>query len=214
VFLKGMKRIMATKEDMKIFVDNKKVLLDLLDAKYIEFDKYITQRGNNEILFKLNIDKHPKADMLKRMIEKPAATEEEEKTDEYYLIYETTQYKNFKKPNGFVSCIAVKRGNKIYPYDKTVSFLFTLMNDIEYPERNTLQIKADKFFAECYDWLKTKIRNKIEKDLLKIIPKEYYYDVNHLLVWHGRKICNARNPRCEDCPINEYCDAYNKIRKI
>lgn len=182
---------MATKEDMKIFVDNKKVLLDLLDAKYIEFDKYITQRGNNEILFKINIDKHPKAKMLKRMIEKPAATEEEEKIDEYYLIYETTQYKNFKKDKGFISCIAVKRGNKIYPYDRTVSFLFTLMNDIEYPERNTLQIKADKFFAECYDWLKTKIRNKIEEDLLGEFMSDKIHDDTYTQIRNdnGKYIC-------------------------
>ena len=55
---------------------------------------------------------------------------------------------------------------------------------------------------------------KIEKDLLKVIPKEYYYDVNHLLVWHGRNICNARKPKCEECPIKKYCDTYNKIIKI
>lgn len=49
---------------------------------------------------------------------------------------------------------------------------------------------------------------KIEQDLLKVIPKEHYYDVNHLLVWHGRKTCDARNPRCEECPINNYCNEY------
>ena len=47
---------------------------------------------------------------------------------------------------------------------------------------------------------------KIEQDLLKVIPKEYYYDVNHLLVWHGRKVCTARNPSCDICPIKELCD--------
>ena len=51
---------------------------------------------------------------------------------------------------------------------------------------------------------------KIEKDLLKQIPKEYYYDVNHLLVWHGRQICNARNPKCLECPVKQYCDEYKK----
>lgn len=51
---------------------------------------------------------------------------------------------------------------------------------------------------------------KIEQDLLKRIPKEYYYDVNHLLVWHGRKTCIARNPKCEECPVNNYCDEYKK----
>lgn len=51
---------------------------------------------------------------------------------------------------------------------------------------------------------------KIERDLLKVVPKKYYYDVNHLLVWHGRKICNARKPNCEKCPINTYCNFYKK----
>ena len=51
--------------------------------------------------------------------------------------------------------------------------------------------------------------SKIEQDILKLIPKEYYKDVNHLLVWHGRKTCDARKPKCEECPINTYCK-YNK----
>ncbi len=47
--------------------------------------------------------------------------------------------------------------------------------------------------------------SKIEQDLLKLIPKEYYKDVNHLLVWHGRKTCDARHPKCEKCAIKDYC---------
>ncbi len=49
---------------------------------------------------------------------------------------------------------------------------------------------------------------KIEQDLLKVVPKEYYKDVNHLFVWHGRKTCIARKPQCENCPVNTYCDFY------
>ena len=49
---------------------------------------------------------------------------------------------------------------------------------------------------------------KIEKDLLKIIPKKYYYDVNHLLVWHGRNTCIARRPKCDICPVKKMCDFY------
>ena len=52
---------------------------------------------------------------------------------------------------------------------------------------------------------------KIEQDLLKQIPKQYYYDVNHLLVWHGRNICSARNPKCNECPVNKYCDSYKEF---
>ena len=50
---------------------------------------------------------------------------------------------------------------------------------------------------------------KIEQDLLKIIPKEYLKDVNHLFVWHGRKTCNSRKPLCENCSVKEYCNYYN-----
>ena len=52
--------------------------------------------------------------------------------------------------------------------------------------------------------------DKIEQDILKLIPKEYYKDVNHLLVWHGRKICDARKPKCDECPIKELCKTYIK----
>lgn len=51
---------------------------------------------------------------------------------------------------------------------------------------------------------------KIEKDLLKVLPKEAYYDANHLFVWHGRYTCIARKPKCEECPIKKYCDTYKK----
>ena len=46
---------------------------------------------------------------------------------------------------------------------------------------------------------------KIEQDLLKSIPKEYYYDANHLFVWHGRYTCIARKPKCSECPVYQYC---------
>ena len=51
---------------------------------------------------------------------------------------------------------------------------------------------------------------KIEKDLLKIVPKKYYYDANHLFVWHGRNICSARAPKCENCPVNKYCNTFKE----
>lgn len=49
---------------------------------------------------------------------------------------------------------------------------------------------------------------KIEKDLLSLIPSKYYKDVNHVFIWHGRNICIARKPNCEDCPINKLCKNY------
>lgn len=46
---------------------------------------------------------------------------------------------------------------------------------------------------------------RVEQDLLKQIPKEYYRDINHIFMWHGRSICTARNPKCSICPISKFC---------
>lgn len=46
---------------------------------------------------------------------------------------------------------------------------------------------------------------KIEKDLMKIVPKKDWLDFNYVLVNHGRAICNARKPLCYDCVINNLC---------
>ena len=52
---------------------------------------------------------------------------------------------------------------------------------------------------------------KIELDLIKLFPKEYLKDINHLLVFHGRKICDSRNPKCDICTINHLCKYYNSL---
>ena len=52
---------------------------------------------------------------------------------------------------------------------------------------------------------------KIEQDLLKLVPKKYLKDVNHLFVWHGRYTCKAPTPNCKNCPIKEYCKSSKKF---
>jgi endonuclease III len=46
---------------------------------------------------------------------------------------------------------------------------------------------------------------KIERDLQKLVPREYWGIFPHLLIWHGRRVCIARDPRCEECVLNELC---------
>jgi len=46
---------------------------------------------------------------------------------------------------------------------------------------------------------------KIEKDLIKIVPREEWTDFSHQLIAHGRTICQARNPKCADCPLKTFC---------
>jgi endonuclease-3 len=42
---------------------------------------------------------------------------------------------------------------------------------------------------------------KIEQDLIKLVPREDWARFPHLLIWHGRRICDARRPQCEVCPL-------------
>ena len=55
---------------------------------------------------------------------------------------------------------------------------------------------------------------KIEFDLKKFVPPEYGIHLCHQLVFHGRKVCTARNPKCDICPVNMLCNYYkNKKEK-
>ena len=55
--------------------------------------------------------------------------------------------------------------------------------------------------------------SKIESDLCKLIPKEYWKDVNHILIWHGRNICSSQRPKCEKCELKMYCKFFKSTKK-
>jgi endonuclease III len=48
---------------------------------------------------------------------------------------------------------------------------------------------------------------KIERDLRRLVPREDWARFPHLLIWHGRRVCLARRPRCERCVVNDLCPA-------
>jgi endonuclease III len=48
---------------------------------------------------------------------------------------------------------------------------------------------------------------KIERDLIRLVPRRYWNAFPHLLIWHGRRVCIARAPRCEACVVNDLCPA-------
>ncbi len=50
---------------------------------------------------------------------------------------------------------------------------------------------------------------KIEYDLMEILPKDHWIRYNIQIITHGRTICVARNPKCEQCFLNSYCKYYN-----
>jgi endonuclease-3 len=51
---------------------------------------------------------------------------------------------------------------------------------------------------------------KVEQDLMKIVPKDRWITFSHQVIWFGRKICLARKPLCATCPIEKICDAQDK----
>ncbi len=51
---------------------------------------------------------------------------------------------------------------------------------------------------------------KIEEDLMRIIPRERWTLFSHQIIWHGRRLCIARSPKCADCPLENICHAEDK----
>lgn len=51
---------------------------------------------------------------------------------------------------------------------------------------------------------------KIEQDLMKVVPQEKWILFSHQIIWHGRKLCIARKPKCAECPIENLCHAADK----
>jgi len=51
---------------------------------------------------------------------------------------------------------------------------------------------------------------KIEQDLMQVIPRQKWILFAHQIIWHGRKLCMARNPKCVDCPLENICHAADK----
>ena len=54
----------------------------------------------------------------------------------------------------------------------------------------------------------TKRPEQTEEELKKVVPKRLWREINYLLVGLGQTICDPKKPRCEECPIKDYCDYY------
>ncbi len=61
-------------------------------------------------------------------------------------------------------------------------------------------------------WVKTKTPEKTEQELMKIIPRKYWHDLNNLLVAHGQNICVPISPFCSKCYIRKYCPRVGVVR--
>ncbi|HUI43927.1 MAG TPA: endonuclease III [Terriglobia bacterium] len=57
---------------------------------------------------------------------------------------------------------------------------------------------------------RAKTPEKVEQDLMRIVPRERWIGFSHQVIWFGRKICQARRPLCASCPLEPLCDAPDK----
>ncbi|MBL6974469.1 MAG: endonuclease III [Deltaproteobacteria bacterium] len=53
--------------------------------------------------------------------------------------------------------------------------------------------------------------DKVESDLMKLVPEDQWGDFSHRLTWHGRRVCNARKPRCDECRLRPDCPEGRKL---
>jgi endonuclease III len=60
------------------------------------------------------------------------------------------------------------------------------------------------------DFTREERPDKIEQDLMEIFPRERWIHLAHLLIHHGRAVCDARRPRCPQCPVEDLCTSSDK----
>src|SRR6202007_3353406 len=60
---------------------------------------------------------------------------------------------------------------------------------------------------------KSSVPEKIETDLMRLVPKQQWTDFSHWLIWHGRRRCYARNPDCRNCEVGPICPSFGKFVK-
>ncbi|HJT59276.1 MAG TPA: endonuclease III [Ktedonobacteraceae bacterium] len=56
-----------------------------------------------------------------------------------------------------------------------------------------------------FGWTSNEDPVKVEQDLMKIVPQQDWLDLSHMLIYHGRALCLARKPLCEECALNDLC---------
>ena len=64
--------------------------------------------------------------------------------------------------------------------------------------------------ANRLDLTRNEEPKKIEQDLMQVIPKEKWIQFSHQIIWHGRRVCQARKPKCTQCNLESLCYAKDK----
>ena len=54
-------------------------------------------------------------------------------------------------------------------------------------------------------WVRGKGAEEVERELMRLLPDSYWLQISHLLIWHGRRRCDARRPICQGCEVRSHC---------
>ena len=128
-------------------------------------------------------------------------------------------YKSKAKNILLTSNILVNEFNGIVPNDKSILETFPGVG------RKTANVVVSNAFgipalavdthvfrvANRLGISKGKTPNEVEENLMKKIPKKYWIKVHHQLIWHGRRCCIARKPKCDICSLKPYCSYYKTL---
>ena len=152
-----------------------------------------------------------------RMLELAKTPQEMAKVSEEDLanaIYPVGFYKNKAKQIIELSKTIVEKLNGKVP--DTIENL-TKFNGVGRKTANLVLAKGFGIPAICVDvhvhrifnrigYVNTKTPDKTEFALREKLPQKYWLDINTLMVTHGQNVCKPTKPKCEECPIREYCE--------
>src|SRR6516164_2895004 len=65
--------------------------------------------------------------------------------------------------------------------------------------------------ARRFGWTENEDPVKVEQDLMRLVPRQDWLDLSHLLIFHGRAICQAKKPLCPQCTLSKFCPSAFKI---
>ena len=65
--------------------------------------------------------------------------------------------------------------------------------------------------ARRFGWTNNEDPVKVEQDLMRLVPRQDWLDLSHLMIFHGRAICQARKPLCERCSLSKLCPSAFRI---
>lgn len=138
------------------------------------------------------------------------------------LIYPVGFYKTKAKRIKEISKVLIEKYNSKVPndFDKLMKLKGvgekTAAITMVYGHKNPEFIPVDvhvHVIANRLGWVKTKTPEKTMEELMKIVPKRYWYDLNELFVQFGQNVCVTVSPKCSVCPIDKLCPKISVSRR-